>query len=139
MLIGEYKHSVDAKGRLFFPAKFREDIGETFVITKGLDNCLFVYSFDEWKTLEQKIKMLPLSKARDLQRFLFAGACEVICDKQGRVLLPIPLREHARLTKDATIVGVSNRCEIWSTENWENATCSLDTDTIASAMEELGF
>jgi MraZ protein len=139
MLIGQYNHNIDIKGRVFFPAKFRDDLGETFVVTRGLDNCLFVYSFEEWTSLEQKIKNLPLSKARDLQRFLFSGACEVNVDKQGRILIPANLREHAGLTKEATVVGVSNRCEIWSTEKWEKATSSLEPDAIALAMEELGF
>lgn len=140
MLIGEYSYSLDVKGRLNFPAKLREDLGEKFIVAKGLgDNCLFVYSKEEWKNIEQKLKALPLSKARSLQRFFFASACEAEPDKQGRIVLPANLREYAQLDKDVTVVGASNHCEIWSKENWESVCEQLDSATIASAMDELGF
>lgn len=140
MLIGEYSYSVDVKGRLSFPVKLREDLGNNFIITKGLgDNCLFVYSMEEWQNVEQKIKGLPLSKARSLQRFFFASALEVEPDKQGRIVLPSNLREYAQLEKEVMVIGASTHCEIWSKENWDNICSSLDASTIAQAMDELGF
>ncbi len=139
MLIGEYAHNVDVKGRVNFPARLREDLGLRFVITKGLDNCLFVYSLEEWANLEQKIKALPMSKSRNLQRFLFAGACEVEPDKQGRVLIPANLREYAGLTKDVMVIGASNRAEIWDRDRWSQECSQLDSQSVADAMDELGF
>ncbi|MCI8984292.1 MAG: division/cell wall cluster transcriptional repressor MraZ, partial [Hungatella sp.] len=115
MFMGEYNHTVDAKGRLIVPSKFREQLGDEFVVTKGLDGCLFVYENTEWKILEEKLKKLPLTNAnaRKINRFFLAGAalCEV--DKQGRILLPAVLREFAGIGKDAVMVGVGNRIEIW--------------------------
>lgn len=121
MFMGEYQHSIDAKGRLAVPAKFREALGEKFVVTKGLDNCLFVYPMEEWKTLEQKLKALPFTKAdaRAFVRFFFSGATECELDKQGRILLPANLREYSTLEKDVVVIGVSTRVEIWSKEQWE--------------------
>jgi MraZ protein len=139
MLIGEYQHSLDAKGRLSFPAKLREALGTQFVVTKGLDNCLFVYRLEEWKTLEEKTAQLPTSKARRIQRFLFAGAALVEPDKQGRVLLPQNLREYAGLTDDVTVVGVSTRAEIWDTARWTAVNSELTSESVAEAMDELGF
>lgn len=140
MLIGEYGYSLDQKGRVNFPSKLREDLGDRFVIAKGLgDNCLFVYSLTEWKTVEEKLKGLPLSKARDLQRFFFASACEVEPDKQGRIVLPANLREYGSLSKDVMIIGASTHCEIWSKENWDSLCAGLDAQTISDAMNELGF
>ncbi|MFZ2538534.1 MAG: division/cell wall cluster transcriptional repressor MraZ [Oscillospiraceae bacterium] len=140
MLIGEYNYSIDVKGRLNFPVKLREDLGDRFVIAKGLgDNCLFVYSLDEWQNIEQKIKSLPLSKARHLQRFFFASACEVEPDKQGRIVIPANLREYSTLEKDVMVIGASTHCEIWSKENWDSICSELDSTTIAAAMDELGF
>lgn len=140
MLIGEYCYNIDVKGRINFPSKLREDLGERFIIAKGLgDNCLFVYSLDEWQNMEQKIKSLPLSKARNLQRFFFASACEVEPDKQGRIVIPSNLREYSALEKEVWIIGASSHCEIWSKENWDSICSELDSQTIANAMEELDF
>jgi MraZ protein len=139
VLIGEFRHNVDPKGRLFMPAKFRDDLGENFIVTKGLDNCLFVYSIGEWKVLEGKIRALPLARSRDLQRFFFSGATEVEADKQGRILLPQNLRGYASLEKDAMIIGASNRVEIWNPDKWQSACEKLTSDMIADAMTELGF
>jgi MraZ protein len=139
LLIGEFQHSVDPKGRLFMPAKFRDDLGESFIVTKGLDNCLFVYSIEEWKVLEEKIRALPLARSRDLQRFFFSGAAVVEADKQGRILLPQNLRSYASLEKDAVIIGASNRVEIWNLNNWKSTCENLTSDMIADAMTELGF
>ncbi|KGG80560.1 division/cell wall cluster transcriptional repressor MraZ [Caloranaerobacter azorensis] len=143
MFIGEYQHSIDKKGRLIIPAKFREDLGESFILTKGLDNCLFVYPKDEWKVLEEKLKSLPLTRkdARAFVRFFFAGATECELDKQGRILIPSNLRQHCKLVKDAIIIGVSNRVEIWSKEEWilYNEDENLSYENIAEKMAELGI
>lgn len=139
MLIGEYLHTVDAKGRVNFPAKLLKHFGDSFVVTKGLDNCLFCYSLDEWERLEEKIKALPLSKSRGLQRFLFAGAVVVQPDKQGRILIPQNLRDYASLQKDVMVIGASNRAEIWDKQAYESSCGELTSDMVASAMDELGF
>lgn len=139
MLYGEFSPSLDAKGRINFPARLREDLGDTFMITKGLDGCLFVYPMEEWRSLEEKIRALPMSKARSLQLFFFSGACEAQCDKQGRVMIPQPLREYAHLDKEVMVVGASVRVEIWNKESWNQMYESLSPDTVAQAMDELGF
>ncbi len=143
MFIGEYQHSLDSKGRLIVPAKFRDDLGDIFIITKGLDNCLFVYPKSEWIILEEKLKLLPLTRkdARAFVRFFFSGATECELDKQGRILIPINLREHCKIDKDAVIIGVSNRVEIWSKEEWEsyNDDEDLSYESIAEKMAELGI
>lgn len=122
MFMGEFHHTIDAKGRMIIPAKFRDDLGETFVLTRGLDQCLFGYPMDEWKILEDKMRALPLTKkdARAFTRFFFSGATECEIDKQGRVNIASPLRQYAELDKDCVVIGVSNRFEIWSKEKWED-------------------
>jgi len=119
MLIGEYEHSLDTKGRLIMPAKLRESIGEKFIVTKGLDGCLFAFSLSEWSNFEQKLRTLPISNkdARAFSRFFFAGAIECEIDKQGRFLISSNLREFANFIKDVVIVGMDSRIEIWSKEN----------------------
>lgn len=143
MFMGEYLHTVDNKGRLIFPAKFREMLGEGFVATKGLDNCLFVYCKDEWAILENKLKQLPLAKpeARAFVRFFFSGAAELECDKQGRVLLPNNLRDYAKLDKDVVVLGVSNRIEIWDKNTWDiyNEQISPSVTSIAENLVDLGI
>ena len=143
MFIGEYNHVMDTKGRLSIPSKLREDLGETFIVTKGLDNCLFVYPLGEWNVLENKLKQLPMTnrEARAFVRFFFAGATECELDKQGRVRIPNNLREHALLNKEAIIIGVATRIEIWSKEQWEkyNSDVDLSYDDIAAKMQELGI
>jgi len=121
VFMGEYQHTIDEKGRLTIPAKFREGLGNSFVITRGLDQCLFVYPMEEWKQLEQKMKALPFTKAdaRAFTRFFFSGATECEWDKQGRVSIPSNLRQHAGLQKECVVIGVSNRVEVWSKERWE--------------------
>lgn len=122
MFMGEYQHSIDDKGRMIIPAKFRDDLGLSFIVTRGLDQSLFVYPLDEWKILEQKLKSLPLMKsdARAFTRFFFSGATECELDKQGRVNIPSNLRQHAKLTKETVVIGVSNRVEVWSKDVWES-------------------
>ena len=116
MFIGEYSHTIDAKGRLIVPSKFREQLGDEFVVTKGLDGCLFVYENSEWKSFEEKLHALPLTNAnaRKFSRFFLAGACACEVDRQGRILIPSVLREFAKLEKDVVLVGVGSRIEIWN-------------------------
>lgn len=141
MLIGEYEHSLDTKGRLIMPVKLRENIGEKFIITKGLDGCLFVFSLEEWTIFETKLKQLPISNkdARMFSRFFFAGAIDSEIDKQGRFLIPANLREFANLTKDVVIVGMDSRIEIWSKEKWCDFSQDISADEIANKMELLGI
>lgn len=143
MLLGEYRHNVDTKGRVSVPSRFRADLGQSFVVTKGLDNCLFVYSKEEWETFENKLKELPLTNtdARTFMRFFFAGATECEVDKQGRINIPQVLREYAGIKKDVVIVGVATRAEIWDSANWDKYTSSdsLDVTKIASQMSNLGI
>ncbi len=140
MLIGEYSHNIDPKGRMIFPAKLRDDLGESFVVTKGLDDgCLYVYSSKEWSRIEEHIKQLPMAKARALQRFLFSSACLVEPDKQGRILIPQVLRDYAGLEKDAMVIGASVRAEIWAKDKWTQVCESMTTEEIVSIMDELGF
>lgn len=139
MFMGQFQHSLDPKGRLIIPAKFRELLGDTFILTKGLDRCLFVYPKDEWAVLEQKLKSLPFTQkdARAFIRFFFSGAVEIEMDKQGRILIPPQLREHARIDRDLVIIGVSNRAEIWSAEEWEayNKEASASYEEIAEKLD----
>ncbi|MBR1779714.1 MAG: division/cell wall cluster transcriptional repressor MraZ [Clostridia bacterium] len=137
MLIGEYQHNIDAKGRVAVPTKFRDDLGMRFYITKGLDGCLFVLQQNEWEKLEEKVRQLPISKARTIQRFFFSGAAEVQPDKQGRILIPQPLRDHASLTKEVTFIGTSNRVEIWDSDRWTSFNSAITEDSIEEAMDFL--
>ena len=141
MLMGEYIHSLDVKGRLIMPIKLRHDIGEKFVITKGLDGCLFAFSQEEWKNFETKLKALPLSdrNARNFVRFFLSGASECEIDKQGRFLITSNLREFAGLEKDVIIVGMDSRLEIWSKEKWQQEDSIISADEIAEKMEMLGI
>lgn len=141
MFMGEYNHTIDAKGRLIIPSKFREVLGEEFVVTKGLDGCLFVYDNKEWNVFEEKLKSLPLTNkdARQFVRFFLAGATNAEVDKQGRILVPTVLREFAGLDKDTVLVGVASRIEIWSKERWDGTATYEDMDEIAEHMEELGL
>ncbi len=141
MFMGEYNHTIDTKGRLIVPSKFREPLGEEFVVTKGLDKCLFVYPSEEWKTIEENFRSVSQfsKEARKFARFFFAGAaiCEV--DKQGRILLPAVLREYAGLEKEVVLAGVVNRVEIWDKERWSETNEYDDVEEIAEHMAELGI
>lgn len=143
MLTGEYIHSIDAKGRLIVPSKFREILGDDFVITKGLDGCLFLYPVNEWKIFEQKLRTLPLTNknARTFTRFFLGSAVDGTLDKQGRVLISSALRSFAGLDKEVVLVGVLERVEIWDKAKWDenNAVVEENMDDIASQMEELGL
>ena len=142
MFIGEYQHSLDSKNRIIVPAKLREGLGNKFVITKGLDGCLYAYPLEEWKILEDKLKTLPLTNkdARTFVRFFFSGACEVELDKQFRGLIPQNLYEYAKREKHIVSIGVLSRVEIWSKEMWENYNdLNVDFDYIAEKMNDLGI
>jgi len=142
MFIGEYQHALDNKNRIIIPSKFREGLGEKFVLTKGLDGCLYVYTSSEWKILEEKLKTLPLTNkdARAFVRFFFSGANEIDVDKQGRALVPQNLLEYANIEKDIVSIGVSTRIEIWSKAKWEEYNDSnINFDEIAEKMSELGI
>lgn len=122
MFMGEFQHQMDAKGRLIVPAKFREELSEHFVITRGLDKCLFGYTLDEWQRIEEKLKTLPITKkdVRKFMRLFFSGAVEVEIDKQGRINIPTHLRSYADLTKECVVIGVSSRIEIWDAKSWQS-------------------
>jgi len=120
--MGEFNNKLDTKGRMIVPSKFREDLSEQFVITRGLDKCLFGYTHEEWSRIEEKMKNLPLTKrdARKFMRLFFSGATQVEVDKQGRINIPQNLRTYAGLSKECTIIGVSSRIEIWDSEEWSD-------------------
>lgn len=142
MLIGEYQHNLDSKNRMIIPSKLREDLGRKFIITKGLDGCLYMYPAEEWQKLQEKLKSLPLSNkdARAFVRFFFAGACEVEMDKQGRGLIPQNLKEYAGIEKEIVSIGVLSRVEVWSKEKWNEYNDSdINFDKISEKMSELGI
>lgn len=143
MFYGEYQHTVDPKGRVIIPSKFRDGLGEKFIVTKGLDNCLFAYSSEEWSNLEAKLRSLPFTDkdVRAFVRFFFAGACECEVDKQGRILIPLNLREYAGLDKDIYVIGVSTRVEIWDKQKWDSYSSddNVSADKIAEKMAILGI
>ena len=143
MFYGEYQHTVDPKGRVIMPSRFREGLGEKFILTKGIDNCLFVYSMEEWINFENKLRNIPVTNtdARSFSRFMFSGAAECEVDKQGRILIPQNLREYAGLDKEIYIIGVSMRVEIWDKAKWESYNSQLNQDpaSLAEKMSILGI
>ena len=142
MFIGEYQHSIDAKGRIIIPSRFRDELGFRFILTKGLDNCLFLYSMDEWKKFEEKLTTLPVAskEARAFVRYFFSGAVDCEADKQGRPTIPPHLRDHAKIDKDLVTIGVMSRIEVWSRQEWERyGNDHLGYDEIAEKMAELGI
>ena len=141
MLMGEYEHTLDAKGRISMPAKLRKDMGDKFILTKGLDGCLFAFSQEEWLNFEEKLKSLPLSdkNARNFVRYFLAGATECELDKQGRFLIPANLRISANLEKEAIIIGVGTRLEIWNKATWKSKDEEISLDEIAENMTMLGI
>lgn len=138
MFMGEYQHNIDAKGRIIVPSKFREELGEQFVLTRGLDQCLFAYPMNEWHLLEEKLKKLPLTKkdARAFTRFFFSGAVECELDKQGRINIPSPLRKYATIEKECSVIGVSNRVEFWAMDKWEDFV-DISEDSFAEIAENM--
>lgn len=141
--MGEFLHTIDGKGRVIIPAKFRETLGFKFIVTKGLDNCLFLYPENEWHNFEEKLKKLPVSQsnARAFVRFFFSGAAECEFDKQGRILLPANLREYAALEKDLVVVGVMNRIEIWDAVKWKvySSEAESNYEKAAESLVDLGI
>lgn len=139
MFLGEFQHSIDEKGRIIMPARFREQLGNNFIITRGLDGCLFVYPAAEWEKLSMEVQTLPLAKkdARAFSRLLFSGAAEAECDKQGRVSLPLNLREHAGIQREVVSIGVSSRVEIWAAEAWAktSADAAMQFEELAEKLE----
>ena len=140
MFMGEYNHTIDAKGRLIIPSRFRELLGEEFVLTRGLDGCLSIYPMDEWAAFEEKLRALPLTNkdARTFSRFFVAGATTCQLDKQGRILVPQTLRQFAGLEKDVVLTGNLNRIEVWSSEKWAAANDDENIEEICD-MEGLGI
>ena len=122
MFMGEFHHSIDDKGRLILPAKFREDLGDNFIITRGLEECLFIYSISEWEKITHKLNNLPFTKkdARSFMRFFLSGATATEFDKQGRINITSPLISYADLKKECVIIGVGDRIEVWSKEKWDD-------------------
>lgn len=142
MFIGEYNHSIDAKGRLAVPKKFRDDLRAGVVITKGLDDCLWVYTYEEWKNLAAKLSKLPISQAstRAFARLMLAGAMDTVLDKQGRVVLPDYLREYAGIGKKVVVAGLFDRLEIWNEDKWQEYKEQTESESseIAEKLGELG-
>lgn len=138
MFMGEYQHNIDAKGRIIIPAKHREHVEDVFVVTRGLDQCLFGYPMEEWRRLEEKVRSLPVTKkdARAFARFFFSGAVECEIDKQGRINLPKNLLDYAKIEKECMILGVSSRIEIWGQSVWEDYLAQSE-DSFAEIAENL--
>lgn len=141
MFIGEYHHNLDSKGRLIIPAKFRDQIGDEIIFTRGMEGCIFGYPQAEWQKIEAKLAKLPLTQrsARKFTRLFYSGAMETEFDKQGRVNLTATLKEHADLIKECVIVGVSNRIEIWSEDRWQKFADEADDnyDDIAEDLDDI--
>jgi MraZ protein len=140
MFMGEYNHTIDSKGRLIIPSKFREELGENFVLTRGMDGCLAIYSSESWNAFEQKLATLPLTSkdARKFTRFFVSGASVCELDRQGRILVPATLREYAGLEKDVILAGNLDRIEIWSKDRWEDNNDYEDMDAIAKGLQDIG-
>ncbi|MCM1045334.1 MAG: division/cell wall cluster transcriptional repressor MraZ [Candidatus Gastranaerophilales bacterium] len=141
MFMGEYNHTIDAKGRLSIPSKFRSILGMEFVISKGIDGCLYAYANEDWTRFEKNLTSLPLvdKGARQFARFFLAGAAQMELDPQGRILLPASLREFAGLEKDVVLVGVGTRIEIWSKSRWDEANAEVDIDDITAGMKDMNL
>ncbi|MGI6730738.1 MAG: division/cell wall cluster transcriptional repressor MraZ [Anaerovoracaceae bacterium] len=143
MFIGEYQNSIDTKGRVIVPSKFREELGYKFILTKGLDNCLYIYPMTEWDKFKEKLVDLPVTNkdARAFVRYFFSSAVECEMDKQGRLTIPQNLREHAKIDKELVTIGVLDKIEIWSKQEWDkyNEDSNLGPDEIAEKMAEFGI
>lgn len=139
MLMGEHRCALDEKGRLNFPAKFREEMGKDFIVTRWLDHCLVAFPQAEWQRIAEILVDKSFVKSRDVQRFLYSGATKASPDKQGRIIVPAPLRTHAGLQKDIIVIGVGRHAEIWDAAAWERMADKMDDDMIEQAMEELDF
>ena len=138
MIMGEFHHNIDEKRRIIMPSKLREELGNTIIITRGLEECLFIYSKEEWSQIVTKLKTLPFTKkdARSFTRVFLSGATETEFDKQGRIKLPLPLTEYATLLKECVIIGVNDRVEIWSKDNW-NAFMNKSKEELSDLADHL--
>ncbi len=137
MLIGNYQHNIDPKGRVIMPSKFRDELGDIFYATKGKDNTITILSKAAWDELGRKIAAMPSARTVQITRFLFSSAAELVPDKQGRVLIPQPLREYAGLDKDVVINGTGSKVEIWDKDAWESYNAVLSGDDVYEMMDEL--
>jgi len=139
MLYGRYQHNIDAKGRIFVPAKLREKLGDIFIAAAVMDHCISLYSMDEWNKLQQGLASMPFTKARRLQRYLSSNAADVHVDSQGRINLPKHLLEYAELKKEALVIGAGNRAEIWNPERYHAETEQMTPEEVENEFIELGF
>ncbi len=139
MLYGRFHHTVDAKGRMFVPAKLRDKLGGTFIAAAVMDHCICLYSLDEWEKLQEGLAQKPMTQARKLQRYLSANAEDVQVDAQGRILLPRHLLAYARLEKEALVIGAGNRAEIWNPAAYEEDIDSMTSEEVEAEFAELGF
>lgn len=139
MFYGEYRHNIDAKGRLFIPAKLREKLGEEFIFSRGLDKCICIYPIEEWERFTAKLEELPVAKERHVRRYFYAGAYEGAIDSQGRVVLSQTYREFASLEKEVVIVGNRSHLELWSAAAWEEEQKLITSEEITNELIELGF
>lgn len=139
MLYGRYEHNIDAKGRIFVPAKLREKLGDNFIAAAVIDHCISLYSLEEWDKLQQGLADMPFTKARKLQRYLSSNAADVQVDSQGRILLPRHLMTYALLEKEALVIGAGNRAEIWNPDNYEKDSGTMTTEEVENEFMELGF
>ena len=139
MLYGRFQHNIDAKGRLFVPAKLREKLGVVFIAAAVMDHCVCLYSMEEWEKLQEGLAQMPMTKARKLQRYLSANAVDAQVDSQGRILLPKHLLDYAGLTKEALIIGAGNRAEIWNPASYEEELGSMTSEEVEAEFMELGF
>ncbi|MBQ8965066.1 MAG: division/cell wall cluster transcriptional repressor MraZ [Ruminococcus sp.] len=137
--MGTYNQSMDVKGRMSFPIKFREIIGERFIVTRGIDHCLLVFSQEDFDRLNEKFREMPLAQGRDIIRFFTGSAVEAEADKQGRILIPQPLRDWAGLEKEIIVMGLTDRCEIWDKARWEERSAKLDDAALLEALEGVGI
>lgn len=139
MLYGRFQHNIDAKGRMFVPAKLRDKLGSLFIAAAVMDHCVCLYSMDEWEKLQEGLAQKPMTQARKLQRYLSANAVDVQVDAQGRILLPRHLLEYAGLEKEALVIGAGNRAEIWNPTSYEADIDSMTSEEVEAEFAELGF
>lgn len=140
-MLGQYFHTIDTKGRVIIPAKYRDQMGDDFIVTKGLDKNLYIYAPDEWKVLDEKLNAMPIGReaARKMKVFFYAGACDVTVDKQGRITIPQTLRKHAGLTKDVVLAGMGNHLELWDAKRFEEFNTFDDESELAGSLLEYGI
>ena len=139
MLMGTYRHSLDDKGRIAVPAKFRADLGERFVVCNGLDGCLFLFSLIRWQNFAEQINSLPIRESTKLSRYFISSAAEVELDGQGRICIPPLLREKAELKGASLVVGAYNRVEIWNMKNWQSTSGQIEQDDIVDLLDKINF